>query len=81
MLPSGGEYGCQQGSGGRNYLGGAWEGPFGDRQLRSLVSSGPSHIGTGQKIWNPSVISISVLFPLQPFILFTSLQRKLCGMP
>lgn len=30
MLPSGGEKVCLRGSGGRNYLGGAWEGPFGD---------------------------------------------------
>lgn len=30
MLPPGGEYGCLHGSGGRNHLGGDWEGPFGD---------------------------------------------------
>lgn len=30
MLPSGGECGYLQGSGGRNYLGRVWEGPFGD---------------------------------------------------
>lgn len=30
MLPSGGAYGHLQGSGGKIYLGGAWEGPLGD---------------------------------------------------
>lgn len=28
--------------------------------LRSLVSSGPSHMGTGQRIWNPSAISLCI---------------------
>lgn len=47
--------------------------------LRSLVCSGPSHTGTGKRIWSPSVITASALFPPQPFTLPAFPQWKHCG--